>query len=198
MERKLKIIAMILTGAIESVTLNSWLLCKNFTDIFHHSSINLNLQIEDYVHAEKGTSLVMTRVFNNKIIDSLINLLRFYFQFWDIRFGSNWFSIVGYFGIFAGFYYITVNNKKKFIHWTLLILIILLPWIEILIEPHVSLIVKSLYLWVPFILFSMYGIYQFLNHGKIKTRVVILLLLILFSLWWLAYLQYDIPRYCVR
>ncbi|HWY78895.1 MAG TPA: hypothetical protein VNW29_00900, partial [Candidatus Sulfotelmatobacter sp.] len=120
MERKVKIITIILTGIVEFLTLGVWLTCKNFADIFHHSSINLTLQMEDYVHAEKGTSLLLTRVFNNKFIVNSNDLLRFYFQFWDIRFGSNWFSLIGYFGIFAGFYYILANKKKKIYHWALL------------------------------------------------------------------------------
>src|SRR5260221_6889228 len=166
MDIKIKSFLIILAGITEYLTLQMWFACKDFTDIFHHSSINLTLQIEDLVHAEKGTSLFLTRLFTNKITDEVLDLLRFYMQFWDIRFGSIWFSLLGYLGILFGFYYIFANTKKKWYHWVMLTMLLVLPWIEIMIEPHVSILIKSIYLWFPFSLFSLYGIYQFLSHGN--------------------------------
>src|SRR6266567_446988 len=138
MGTKLTYLILTIAAVIEFLTVKAWFLCKSFTDLFHLSSINITLQIEDYVHSEKGTPLFLTRLFTNKIIDTFLDLLRIYLQFWDIRFGASWFSLVGYFGIFAGFFYILSNKKKRLYHWAMLIIILLLPLIEILKEPHIS------------------------------------------------------------
>src|SRR5258708_16286533 len=165
MGTKIKYLFITFAGIIQFLNLQAWFVCKNFTDFFHLSSINVTMQIEDYVHSEKGTSLLLTRFFNNKIIDTVFDLLRIYLQFWDIRFGINWFSPIGYFGIVTGFYYLLSQKKKNIYHWFTLCILLLLPWIEMKIEPNVSLMIKSIYLWLPFSIFSLYGIYQFLTHG---------------------------------
>src|SRR6266568_8971853 len=196
MGTKINYLFIILAAVTEFVTVRAWSNCRDFTSFFHHSSINLNLQIESYVYGEKGTSLFLTRLFSNKFTVSFLDFLRFYLHFWDIRFGASWFSLIGYFGIFAGFYYIFSSKKRRLYHWGMLFLIALLPLIEIFIEPHVSLTAKSIYLWAPFSLFSLYGIYQFLTHGKKKKRLIIFLILAALSIWWIALLPYTMPRYC--
>ena len=198
MGTKIKYFLLIITAGIEYLTLQTWFVCKDFTNMFHHSSINLTLQIDDYVHAEKGTPLLLTRIFNNKPVVGFLDLSRFYLQFWDVRFGSIWFSLIGYSGLLLGFYYLFSTKKKKIYHWITLILILVLPLIEIYLEPHISIFVKSSYLWLPFILFSLYGVYQFLNHGNQKKRLLIIGIIALISIGWLAFLPYDMPRYCVK
>lgn len=197
MESKIKKIAIILVALAEYFTLQGWLICKNFSDIFHMSSINITLQIDDFTHAEKGSPVLLTRIFNNKLIDGFLDILRFYMQFWDVRFGSNWFSIIGYFGILSGFYYLISNKKKSIFHWFTLFLLVLMPLSEILLALHIPFVIKITYTWLPFSLFSLYGIYQFLNHGIFKKRLIIVLVFLLLSIWWLTYLPYNLPRYCV-
>lgn len=194
----MKITILILTAIAEFFTLKVWFVCKNFTDIFHLSSVNIPLQLENAIHTEKGTPILLTRLFNNKFITAAIDYFRIYLQFWDVRFGNNWFSLIGYFGILAGFYYIFSNKKKNIYHWLMLIGILLLPCIEIVIEPHIPLQLKSFYLWLPFTLFSLYGISSFLNHGNLKKRLIIIFLLIFLSLWYLIFLDHGISRYCIR
>ena len=196
MGTKIKYLAIFSVGITEFVNLQAWFACKSFTDLFHYSSVNLNLQIDYYIDTEKNTSYILSRLFNNKFIDSILNLLRFYLQFWDIRFGASWFTLIGYFGIFSGFYYIFSLKQKRFYHWIMLLVILFLPWIEIIIEPHINIMMKSIYLWAPFSLFSLYGISQFLNRGKFKKRLLVLLILTLISIWWIAFLPYSMPRYC--
>jgi hypothetical protein len=199
MENKVaKSILILLSVTVELLTLRVWFVCKNFTDIFHHTSINLTLQLDGYIHADKGTPFILTRLFHNKLIQIIIDYIRFYLQFWDVRFGSNWFSLIGYFGIFAGFYYILVSKNKKIYHWGALSSILLLPFIEIIVEPQVNIVIKSIYLWVPFMLFSLYGLYQFLSHGDSKKRLSFLILLLIISLLWIIYLPPGINRYCIR
>jgi len=197
MGTKITYLFIVIAAIIEFLTVKAWFLCKSFADFFHLSSINIPLQIEYYADLDKGTSLFLTRFFTNKLINTLFDLLRIYLQFWDIRFGASWFSLTGYFGIFAGFFYIFSNKKKRWYHWTMLIVILLLPLIEILKEPHISIFLKSSYLWLPFSLFSFYGIFQFLKHGKWKKRLITIIILLLISIWWIVFLPFTIPRYCV-
>lgn len=198
MGTKINYLIIIITAIIEFLTVKAWFICKSFTDLFHLSSVNISLQIEDAVHSEKGTSLPLTRLFTNKIIDTFFDLLRIYLQFWDVRFDASWFSPIGYFGILSGFYYIATFKKKRWYHWSLLIVILLLPLIEIIKEPHLSIPLKTIYLWIPFILFSLYGIYQFLIHGKKRNRLIFIFLLILLGVWWIVFLPYTMPRYCAN
>ena len=198
METKIISLIIIVTAVVEFLTIRAWFICKSFADFFHLSSINITLQIEDYVHSEKGTSLLLTRLFSNKLIDTFLDLLRVYLQFWDVRFGASWFSPVGYFGIFSAFYYLLSQKKKRIYHWTMLIIILLLPFIEVLLEPKFSIVLKSIYLWLPFGLFSLYGIYQFLTHGDKKKKGIIFLVIILISIWWIAFLPYGMQRYCIK
>jgi hypothetical protein len=188
----------IIAAFIEFLTIKAWFICKSFTDLFHLSSINVILQIEDAVHSEKGTSLTLTRLFTNKVINTFFDFLRIYLQFWDIRFGASWFSPIGYFGIFSGFYYIASYKKKRWYHWGMIIIILLLPLIEMVKEPNISIILKSAYLWIPFILFSLYGTYQFLTHGSKKKRFFVIFILLLVSIWWTVLLPFTMPRYCVK
>src|SRR5579863_7973021 len=98
----MKKIIIIFTAVIEFATLQAWFICEKFTDIFHYSSINLAYQLDDYINPFSGFPLWFVRLFHNKFVEISINFLRFYFQFWDVRFGSIWFSLIGYFGIFVG------------------------------------------------------------------------------------------------
>lgn len=194
----MKPIIITVIAIVEFYTLQMWFSCKNFAGLLHASSVNIPLQLESLIYAEKGTPILLTRVFNNKVTVTFIEYFQLYLRYWDIRFGSNWFSLVGYFGILAGLYYILTNKKKKIYHWLMLVGILILPCIEIFLEPRVPMIVKSLYLWLPYCLFSLYGISQFLTHGNIKKRMVVIVLLIALSFWWLIFVNYGIKTYCIR
>jgi hypothetical protein len=194
----MKKIIIIITALIEFATLQGWFVCQRFTDIFHFKSIDVAVQLSTYINSFKGKPMWMGRLFHNKLIQDPLNFLRVYLQFWDVRFGINWFSLVGYFGIFAGLYYIISNKKKTRYHWLALILLAVLPCIEILFAPQLPLQVKSVYLWLPFAVFSLYGINQFLSHGNIKKRVVIIILLLAISLLWIFFLPYNFSNYCIH
>lgn len=198
MENKLKYIAITATAILEFLTVKTWYACSAFTGIFHYSASNFQYQLEDYIYSEKGTPLLLTRLFNNKITDGFLDFLRYYLQFWDIRFGTFWFSLIGYFGILAGFYYFISLKRKKYYHWLFLLLLFILPWTEILHPLHISIAVKSIYLWLPYILFSLFGIYQFLTHGKLKKRLIILVIIFGISIWWLIFLPYGMSPYCAK
>lgn len=192
----MKKIILVITAVIELLTLNAWFACESFTDIFHYSSINLMYQLEIFINPLKGTPIWFVRLFHNKFVQIPSNFLRFYLQFWDVRFGSIWFSLIGYFGILAGFYYIVSNKKKKMYHWLALLILIILPCIEIIFAPHISIPLKSLYLWLPYAIFSLYGVYQFLIHGNTKKRAVVIFLLLILSFLSIFFIPSEFYRYC--
>lgn len=192
----MNIIILILLSIIELITWRTWFVCQRFNDIFHYSAINISYQVDTSTNAFEGMPTQLVRLFHNKLIQISIDSLRLYFQFWDVRFESNWLSIIGYFSIFAGFYYIISNKKKKIYHWLALTLLAVLPCIEIFINPPISLFLKSIYLWLPFCLFSLYGIYQFVTHGNRKKRVILVFILLILSIWWLWILPHTIVNYC--
>jgi len=193
----MKKIILVIAAIIEIFTLKAWFACESFTDIFHFSSVNLLYQMEAYINPFIGTPIWFVRLFHNKFVEISIDFLRFYLQFWDVRFGSVWFSFIGYFGILAGFYYIILNKKKKNYHWLTFFILMILPCFEIIFEPVISIPLKSLYLWFPFILFSLYGIYQFLTHGSEKKRLVIVLILLILSFVSIFFISSEFSRYCV-
>lgn len=188
---------LIITALVEILTLQAWFVCQSFTDIFHFRSIDVVYQLSTYINSFKGFPFWFVRLFHNKLIQDPLNFLRFYLQFWDIRFGINWFSFVGYFGIFAAIYYIVSNKKKNIYHWISLLMIAIIPCFEVIFAPQINLQVKSIYLWLPFISFSLYGIYEYMNHGNQKKRIIIIILLLLISLVWLSFLPNNISRYCI-
>lgn len=194
----MKVLIIVLSAVIESITLRVWFMCLRFTDIFHYAALNIPYQIDTSINAFQGMPMKAVRLFHNKGIQIPIDVIRLYLQFWDVRFGANWFSVIGYFGIFAGFYYFISNKKKKIYHWIVVALLLILPCIEIFFDPSLSLFVKSIYLWLPFILFSFYGIYQFLNHGDSKKRFIFIMILLAVSVLWLLLLFYNITPYCVK
>jgi hypothetical protein len=198
MANKIRSLLIIVSGITEIITLHAWLVCKSFTGVFHHSSGDVNLQIQDYLGSERNTPLFVARLFHNKMLENIFDFFNFYLHFWDIRFGGNWFSLIGYFGICAGFYYFLSNKKKNVLHWLSIIVLLLLPLIEIFIEPHVSILIKSIYLWLPFTIFSLYGIYQFLQYGSFKKRISILIILIATSILFFISLNTSISPYCIR
>lgn len=192
----MKKLLLIIPFFVELITLKMWFTCLHFLDFMHYSSLNIVYQIDTYINAYSGMPRWFARLFHNKPIQVPIDVLRIYLQFWDIRFGSDWFSLIGYFGIFSGFYYIAANKNKKIQYWFIILLLLLLPFIEIFLNPRVSIYIKSIYLWLPYTLFSLYGIYQYIIHGNRKRRIIIIILLLLFSIWLLFLLPHTITNYC--
>lgn len=193
----MKSLLIIISAIVEFVTLQVWFVCIRFTNIFHYSALNIPYQIDSSLNSYHGMPMKVARLFHNKLIQIPIDILRLYLQFWDIRFGTNWFSLVGYFGIFSGLYYFITNKKKKGYHWVAIIILAILPCIEIFITINASLVIKSLYLWLPYCIFSLYGIYQFITHGNLKKRMIIVGVLLVLSIWWILIMPRTILNYCV-
>lgn len=193
----IKKLSLLLILAVELITLRYWFLCQQFKSFIHLSSQNVGLRVDELIHNDGNTPLLLVRLLHNKIIVFILDIFRIYLQFWDIRFATNLFSIVGYFGIFCGFYYLILSKIKNSYKIILSLFLLLLPFVEIVFEPNLNFILKLFLLVLPYWLFSLFGIYQFCINGNRPQRVLIIGFLISLSLWWTVLLSHEIGNYCV-
>ncbi len=195
----LKKISVISVFAVELLFMRQWFLCKRFKDYIHFLSTNQSLYLEDLTHGNKGESIILIRLFHNKIIVFITIFSKYYLRFWDERFALNLFSIVGYFGIILGIYYLINRNfKNKKYLWIAFIFLLILPLFEIIFEPVINFTYKIIFLTLPFQAFSLFGIWQFLKEDKNNLRLIIIFCLIFVSMWWISVLQPDAYNYCVK
>lgn len=192
-----KKVLVIVVFAIEFISLQQWFLCKRFKDFIHFSSINLNLYLDDLIHNDIGVPLSVIRIFHNKAVVVITLLFKNYLQFWDIRFAVNLFSLVGYFGIILGFWYIFNEDKRKWYIYIVLFILFFLPLIEVLFEPNFYFPLKVILIALPYQVFSLFGAWQFLRKDS-TLRAFILIFLIIISMWWYFVLQNDVFNYCVK
>jgi hypothetical protein len=177
---------------IEIVTGSFWITCQKLSDRFYFSSYDVVLKIDELVHNDVGYATYTVRFFHNKLPLYSIEIINRYLQFWDLRFDVLYFSIVGYFGILYGFWHLLRKENKSYKTWAVLIGLLLLPTIEIfhLILPFAA---RMVVLFVPYYLFSLFGIWQFLKKHK-RLGLFVVIGLILLSIWYTAVFQKEIFR----
>lgn len=187
-------ITIILILFIEIWTTKLWLICSKFADFFHFSYFDLQLKIEDAVHNDKGFPSSIARFFHNKISFFVHDVFSSYMRFWDIRFGVVFFSIIGYFGLFCGFWYLLKSNIKY--KQLIVIIYLLIPFIEVFRLIH-SYQLNLILLSFPYQILSIYGIWSFLSQHKKRGLALVVLLLIL-SIWYIYALPQDILLNCFK
>jgi hypothetical protein len=196
MFKKILIIAVLI---MELLPIKQWLLCKQFKDFIHFPATNVELYTKGLINNDSGIPFFIIRFFHNKVVVSVDILLKNYFNFWDIRFATNMFSVIGYFGIILGVWY-TLTRKFKMSKYLkgILVYILLIPFVEIMFEYHIDFVYKLIFIILPIQAFSFFGIWQFLNVNKGIFRTMVIVVLILISMWYGAILQPDIFDYCVK
>ncbi|HUQ85030.1 MAG TPA: hypothetical protein VM077_01790 [Candidatus Limnocylindrales bacterium] len=175
-------------------TFRMWNACRDFSDKFHFSYPQMGLRLEDAVHNDIGFSPELVRLFHNKPVFFVNSIFSNYFHFWDIRFGVMFFSIVGYFGIFCGFWYL-VRSKFKY-KLMMLALLLMLPLVEIF-GGSISYDARLILISFPYLVFSIYGIWGFMRDKKGKGVLIVLGFLIL-SIWYQYVFSGDIFFDCVK
>lgn len=186
-----KLLILIAVG-IEINSLRLFLSCRDFSGQFHFSALDMRLKLEEAIHNDVGYSTNLARAFHNKAAFTANQVLVNYLHFWDIRFGAIYFSLVGYFGIFSGFWYLA-KRKGKFSR-ILLILLLILPFIEVfrLISEFQ---IRFLLLSIPYLLLSVYGLWQFIRTNKKKGLITIVILVVL-SFWYQSVFSNDVFLNC--
>lgn len=190
-------IVVLIVATVEIITLKSWMVCHNFRSMMDISSVNTRLQLEDYIHNDTNTSLFVIRLFHNKVVGFAVNILDKYLKFWDIRFTSNVFSLVGVFGIALGFWYLLMAKIKLVYKVPLLCLLVIWPMPDALNLVHLPFLSKLLLFTFPYYLLSCLGIYQFIRRYKLYG-ILVVGVLILLSLWWLVLLPKEVDYFCVK
>ncbi len=187
----------ILVIVVAFVTINSFklfLACDNFSDTFHFSPLDMRLKLEEAIHNDMGFSVNLARFFHNKVAFSINQIFINYLHFWDVKFGVIFFSIVGYCGIFFGFWYLIKTNSQY--KWYVLAMLLLLPLIEVFRTPA-SYQMRLIFLAISFLFLSIFGVWQFVKNQK-KKAVVLLILLVVLSLWYQMILQSDAFLNCFK
>jgi len=190
--RKKIILALVL--ALFILTFLVWRECQDFKDFIKLSSVNIPLHLEDLIHTDKGGDPLFVRIFHNKVVDTSLIILRKYLYFYDIRFGVNFFSLVGYFGILCGLYYSFVGKRSKGLV-LYIIFLLLLPLVQIIIEPKLNFLTRLAFLQLPYLSLALYGVWRFLDSRRIRYFIIIVLFII--NVWWLLVMSSEITNYCI-
>jgi hypothetical protein len=175
-----------------------WTNCKSFIDSFHFSYYDLTLQLTDLTHKDSSLPIFVTRSLHNKIVQGVLDLYKRYTQFFDIRLFITLFTFVGLFGLFFAIWYFLNSPKKDKRVGFLFLLALMLPLIEVLINPILPFVIKILIIAAPFEILSLYGHYQFLKRKNLKFLIPVYLVLILLSLLWILLLPDILYNYCVK
>jgi len=154
--------------------------------------------MESLVNNDSGIPPIIVRFFHNKITVFMDVFTRYYLRFWDFRFTLNLLSVVGCFGLVLGFWYLLNGNfgKKKYL-WVILAFLLLIPLIEIMLEPNINIILRMIIVALPLQIFSVFGVWQFLKNDPRRFRVLFIICLLFVSAWWISILFNDISGYCV-
>ena len=198
MKKKLILIGILLAVfVVELVTLLHWFgRCINFKDEMFHVNLNaLSLQIQGESAIDKGP-LVIIRFFHNKISDFILMVINLYLRFWDVQFLGKLFSFAGYFGIFAAGWYFFASKTKRFWQWAALVVLLLLPFVELFLFGVIPFPIRlGLYIIA-------YGTVSLLGIGRFalsqKWAVVIILILIVVSIWWLLSGDFNFVNFCIQ
>lgn len=191
-----KPLLLILVTVVLFLTFFSWKECVDFKDFIKLSSINIPLHLEDLVHTDTGMNPLMVRAFHNKVIDFFLIVLRKYLLFFDIRFGINLFSIVGYAGLMSAVYFVSINWKKlSLLFKSYIIFALILPLIQIIFEPHMRFDTRIVIFYVVYSGLIVYGLSNILKKGTLGK--VALLVLIFLSVWWLLAMKSEVANYCI-
>jgi hypothetical protein len=169
-----------------------WLSCQKFADRFYYSPFDSELKLDELVHNDVRYRTYTARFFHNKISVYGNEFANTYLQYFDIRFTLMLFSIVGFFGILCGYWYLFRKKNKTYKTWVIVALLLTLPLIE-MTHPPVPFIMRLGAIVVPYYILSIYGIWQFIKHHK-KLGIVVVLVLIVLSIWYLAVFEKDILK----
>ncbi len=161
-------------------TVGPFLDCWRFDERIYFSPLEMDLKLIEAVHNDVGYAPNIARIFHNKAQLGAFFVFDSYLYFFDIRFLAPIFSLVGYVGIFWGFWYL-FGLKNKFRQFIISLLLVL-PFIEIfkLIDNTFA---RALIISVPYFVLSIFGIWQFLKSHK-WIGVLVVLILVVLSVWY--------------
>lgn len=187
----------LIVGVIEAWTIKSWLVCHDLRSMMDISSVNTKLQMEDYIHNDTNISFFVIRLFHNKLTGLFINMLDKYLKFWDVRFTSNVFSLIGVMGIFLGLWQVGIYKMPRLVKFFIFAALVLWPLPFSLNLLHIEFVYKLLLFITPYYILSLFGIWSFLQTNK-KYTFTAVIILSLISMWWFLLLPREVEYFCVK
>ena len=187
---KIEKLLITITVLLQLYILQLWLVCQRFADGFHFSAFDTKLIIEQGIHNDGGTTTHIARFFHNKLDISLTEIIGKYLQFWDFRFLILFISLIGIFGLFSGLWYLVQSKKKRSRIWIIITVLTILPLIEVF-KISMPFWLRLFILYLPYVSFSLYGLWQFMQHHTYWGKVIVLILLVI-SIWYILIFQNDI------
>ena len=170
--------------------------CKALQDAFYFSSYDVELKLLDFINKDTGLPIIVTRIFHNKVVVSIIELYRHYISYWDIGFLNISLGLIGVFGLSAGIYYAFSRRSKLSI--SVFGLAVLIPFLFEVLNPNLPFILKIIFLILPLLTLSVYGISTFLSTNS-RWRFLTVFILCLISLWWFFVFQdLELYDFCVK
>jgi hypothetical protein len=176
-------------AVVEIFSVQFWLKCQRFSDMFHFSLLETNLKLVEKVHNDVGYNVFLVRFFHNKLYLGSNEIVNKYLAFFDSNFQALFFSLIGMLGIVCGFWYLVTNKNRRFYKWIIFILLAL-PFIEVFSLP-LPFFLKLGLIWLPYSLLSICGLWQFLKQSRLSRRIFVAVLIII-SIWYIFVFHGDI------
>lgn len=174
------------------LTLKVWYFCTSFNYVYHFSFSDVQLQINDLTPPDSG-SIFITRLFHNKLIQSVLDLYKRYTYFLDLNLLVSLLSFAGLVGFVLGVWYFLSSKKKKHLI-VLFALALLMPMVEVLLNLNLNFPVKLLLVGLPLELISIYGHFRFIQENR-KSVLLWGFYVIIFIISMLLILSYPHSAY---
>lgn len=189
-------IIFIAVAVIDFITLRFWFACSHLEDRFYFSRFDMQLRLDDVIHNDTGVPYFIIHLFHNKLIQTVIDVVKEYILFWDPVFLIQLLSFVGFFGFIYGLYKLGIKKQRRklFLIWFISISVIQL-WI-LLPPPNPFLLTTGL-IAVLCQAVAFYGLWQFTAQKKWYVYIV-LLILIAVSVLWIFILPQNVYNYCIK
>jgi hypothetical protein len=175
-----------------------WLACKELKDFFYFSVQNVQLIVIDHIHNDGGLPVTLVRILHNKATVGIIELIRHYLYFWDIRFLVPLLSPIGFFALLAGFWYILRAKLPLIYKSGILFVLLSIPAVEMIIKPQVPFAFRLVLLGVPYVAISLVGILHFIRGSRQPIRYTVCIFLLMLSIWWYMVFQAELTNLCVN
>jgi hypothetical protein len=189
----------IFTILLLSVTnLIPWFDCRGFKDDFHFSKYKVSDQLDDAIHNDTNLSFGLIRIYHNKPLFYLLNVVKRLYLFLDLNLTVNLVSIAGTAGLLSGVYYCLKERKSRKVLMIILIYLMIFLLAEIISSSKMFYPLKLIIFTLPYHLLSYLG-YQNITRGKSvkKGLIIILVILVCVSVWWQAtLLDQEVFNYC--
>ena len=178
---------------VSGLYISHWLGC-HLDDAFFFSALNLKLRIIFDIRSDQTILSIVARLFHNKIIQGSVDVFNAYIHFWDIRFMLFLFSPLTFFGCILWIFHkikegLHLHMLEK-VTWLFFLFIPIPILFHVIKNPTIGIVLFS----IPVIVFSILGLSQSVQRQKYAWIYV--LILFVFSLWCLFFLNTLIVDFC--